>query len=200
VSEQRHIVRPVTINNSLIERQSQYNAGDLQLLQSCLVSCVITSLPSTNSMLLGNRRLATHTRAILNVLSRYLSFPLRLVHRLLHSILELYTRVASRRLQRIHTGGHSDKVIGSCESTLPQYHNQLQIPVPSISGPPSNISLPSTILPHATAPPSSTHALQPTPSAPANGPTFQPFMPSEVTRYNKPLTMSRWAPRVPNGF
>lgn len=146
-----------------------------------------------------NRRLATHMRACLNVLSRYLSFPLRLVHRLFHSILELYTRVASTRLQRIHAGGHSDKVIDSCESSLPRYRNQLQIPVPSISGPPSNTSLPLTILPHATSPPSSTHALQPTPSAPANGLTFQPFMPSEVTRYKKPLTMSRWAPRVSNG-
>lgn len=163
-------------------------------------------------------------KAFLNMLSRYLSFPLRFVHRLFHSILQLYSRV---RLRHIYGDGHSDRVAGSSQppNILPQYrhpnriagssqptgipHDQPQVPVSSLSGPPSNTSLPLTMplptavppsntflpltVPLPTAAPSSTHhdALQSTPAGPAKSVTFQPFTPSEVIRYDKPPTMSR---------
>lgn len=142
--------------------------------------------------------------AFLNMLSRYLSFPLRFVHRLFHSILRPYSRV---RLQHIYAGGHSDRVAGLNQppDILPQYrhsdrvagssqstgipHNQPQVTVSSLSGPPSNTFL----MPLPTAAPSSTHhdTLQSNPAGPAKIPTFQPFMPSEVMRYDKPPTMSQ---------
>ncbi|KAJ8594025.1 hypothetical protein M405DRAFT_785153 [Rhizopogon salebrosus TDB-379] len=130
------------------------------------------------------RRLANHLRVFLNMLSRYLSYPLRLVHRLFHSLLQKYSHVASTRLQRIHRDEPAGQVAGSA---LPQFNNQLQIPTPSV--PPFNSSsLP--ILPFPTAPPSSNHAQQPSSASP--GPVesteFQPFTPSEVIRYDKKPT------------
>jgi hypothetical protein len=139
------------------------------------------------------RRLEIHLRVFLNVLSRYISYPLRLIHRLFHWLLQKYSRVTSTwsRLQPIHRDSPLDRVAGSSHSTLPQYNNQLQVPSPS--GPSSNSSLPISSL--STAPPSSNHALQLPSSPPVE---FQPFIPSEVKRYNNGLLM--WASCVPSGF
>jgi hypothetical protein len=137
------------------------------------------------------RRLAIRLRVFLNVLSRYISYPLRLIHRLFHCLLQKYSRVMSTWLQPIYRDGPLDRVAGSSHSTLPQYNNQLQVPSPS--GPSSNSSLPMSSL--STAPPSSNHALQLPSSPPVE---FQPFTPSEVKRYNSGILM--WASRVPSGF
>ncbi|OAX43355.1 hypothetical protein K503DRAFT_853348 [Rhizopogon vinicolor AM-OR11-026] len=114
------------------------------------------------------RRLAIHLRGFLNALSRYFSFPLRLVHSLFHSILQRYSRVASTRFKRIpNTDGPSGRVAGSI---LPQHNLSQLFPVP-LPGPPSNPS-----------PPPSNHVPQPNPATPVE---FQPFTPSEVMRYEK---------------
>ncbi|OAX43356.1 hypothetical protein K503DRAFT_708684 [Rhizopogon vinicolor AM-OR11-026] len=129
------------------------------------------------------QRLVIHLRALLNVLSRYLSLPLRLMHRLFHSLWQRYSRVASTRLKRSNADGPSDLVAGSCQPILPQY-NQPQIPVPSLPGPPLNSSIPTS--PLAPAPPSLNHAVQPTSANLAESSMFPPFLPSEVIRYDKP--------------
>jgi hypothetical protein len=140
------------------------------------------------------QRLAIYLRVFLNVLSRYLSCPMRLVHRLFHCLLQKYSRVTSTQLQvqPIHRDGPSDRVVGSSSShsILPQHNNQLQVPSPP--GPSSNSSLPtsspSTAPPSSpsTTTPSSNHALQPPSADPVE---FQPFTPSEVRRYNKDPSM-----------
>lgn len=129
----------------------------------------------------GIRRLVIHLRSFLNVLSRYVSFPLRLVHRLFHNLLRLYSRVASTQLQRIDNDAPSDRleVAGSSQPILSQWNDQL--PSPPGGWPTSNVFLP--ILPLATAPSSSTHVLQSSSVAPE----FRPYTPSDVIkmRYNK---------------
>ena len=140
-------------------------------------------------MSLGSlQRLTIHLRTFLKVLSRHLSFPLRLVYRLFQSLLQLVSGVApTRRFQLIDTNTPSDRVAGSSQSVrvTPQ-RNQLSVPSLLVPGPSSNPSLP--ILPLTTVTPSSNHApAQPT-SLTKNS-TFEPFTPLEVMRYQKHPTM-----------
>lgn len=131
-----------------------------------------------------NRKFANHITVFWKFLSRYLAFPLRLVQHLFH----ILHRIASRRFQRIHTNGRPERVAGSSQPPIMPRCNAQSFSIPG-PGPAGNIP----ILPIHSTPLSSTRALQP-PSAAlvsinSQNEKFEPFVPSEVKRYNKDPTM-----------
>jgi hypothetical protein len=132
------------------------------------------------------QRLANHVRVSWEIFSRYLGFPLRLLRHLFHALLRLYSRIASRRLQHIHTNGRLERIAGSNQ---PSNSWNDQLPLPPGGAPVTNNAFISMPIP--TAPLSSTHALQP-PTATTvsiNLQNFEPFTPSEVMRYGKTASM-----------
>jgi hypothetical protein len=144
------------------------------------------------------RRLIHRLRVFLKVFFRYTAFPLRVVHRLCRTLLRCYynsCNVASRRRFRgIHTDGHPDKIVGSSQPTMPlppsNLNNQLQVPQsPRLASCSSG-----SLLPVHTPPPSSYNLLNSPPAAPADSQSrsttkFEPFVPSDVMRYDKPPKM-----------
>ncbi|KAG1893442.1 uncharacterized protein F5891DRAFT_1066667 [Suillus fuscotomentosus] len=138
------------------------------------------------------RRLIHRFRVLMKVLFRYIAFPLRLVHHLWRTLLRLYydsRSIASRRrFQRIHTDEHPERVAGSRQPTmiLP-----LSNPHPQVSPSPGPASCSSRSLLPVQAPPSSSSCvLQLSPAVPVipqsrSSTTFEPFVPSDVMRYDK---------------
>jgi hypothetical protein len=134
-------------------------------------------LPATMSRNHEARRFADQVTMFRKFLSRYLAFPLRVARYLFHALLQLYSRITSRQLHRIHTNGHPERVASSSQPVIPP--GGWSAPDPSIS-----------ILPIHTAPSTFAHALQPLPAAPVSinlqSKIFKPFLPNEVMRYDKP--------------
>ncbi|KAG0697316.1 hypothetical protein DFH29DRAFT_946926 [Suillus ampliporus] len=130
------------------------------------------------------RMVLNRLRVFLKVVSRYLAFPLELVHNLFRTLLRLCF-ACRRRFQHIHTDTH--RVAGSSQPLVlfPQALSNDQLQVPSLTGPASTSSIP--LLPVHAPPSSSNYVLQP-PLAAAQSRSFtefQPFIPSEVMRYDK---------------
>jgi len=137
------------------------------------------------------RKFAKHHLRSWKILFRYLAFPLRLVRHLLHTLLQLYSRITSTRLQRIHTNGRPEQISGLSQLQT-QCNGQLS-PLPG-----SGLACSTSILPTHSASPSFPHSL-PAPSSSTRAqqlphaalPRADPFTPSEVLRYDKPPSM--WA-------
>ncbi|KAG1752371.1 uncharacterized protein EDB91DRAFT_512302 [Suillus paluster] len=140
--------------------------------------------------------LTNHLRVFLKALPRYLACPLRLLYRLFHILLQLYSRSIRSRRQflRAQTDGRQKRVAGSIQPPiplLPLCNNQLQVPIQ-----PSAFASNSSVLlsPVHTPPTSVNHALQlhsvgPVPSQGQS--EFRPFAPSQVMRYGKKPTIKR---------
>ncbi|KAG1893440.1 uncharacterized protein F5891DRAFT_772184 [Suillus fuscotomentosus] len=108
-------------------------------------------------------RLTNRSRVFLKALARYVAFPLRLVHRLFHALLQLY----SRRCQflPVQRDGRVERVTGSFQPSLLPIHTQ--------------------------ALPTSTNLGQQLHPAPSVHSVFRPFTPSQVMRYNKTPQIKR---------
>ncbi|KAG2115767.1 uncharacterized protein F5147DRAFT_380512 [Suillus discolor] len=133
-------------------------------------------------------RLTNLWRVFLKALARYVAFPLRLVHRLFHALLQLYSRRC--RFRPVQRNGRVERVTGSFQpSLLPSNTVQLQVPPPS-SGSATN-SFVSLLPVHTQALPTSTNLGQQLHPAPSVRSVFRPFTPSQVMRYNKTPQIKR---------
>ncbi|KAG1734999.1 hypothetical protein EDB19DRAFT_1122896 [Suillus lakei] len=138
-------------------------------------------------------RLTNQLRVFLKALARYVAFPLRLVHRLFHTLLQLYSRNITSRRQflPIQRDGRLERVAGSSQPPiLPLSNTQLQAPPLPGSATNSFVSL----LPVQAPPTSANHGPQLPPATPILCQTrseFRPSTPSLVKRYNKNPTIKR---------
>ncbi|KAG2042020.1 hypothetical protein BDR03DRAFT_944335 [Suillus americanus] len=134
--------------------------------------------------------LTNRLRVFLKVLARYVAFPLRLIHRLFHTLLQLY----SRRGQSLPTqsDGHLERVAGSMQPPILPLSNHTQLQVPPLSRTAANSSV-SLFSVHTPAT-SINHGQQLPPGAPVVlqcHPVFRAIMPSQVMRYNKSPQIKR---------
>ncbi|KAG1805185.1 uncharacterized protein BJ212DRAFT_877498 [Suillus subaureus] len=126
------------------------------------------------------RRLINLLRVFLKALARYVAFPLRLIHRLFHTLLQLYRR---RQFLPTQRDGHLERVAGSILPPILPVSNHTQLQVPPLSGTAANSSV--SLLSPAT---SANHGQQLRPAAPILPqchPVFRATTPSQVMRYNK---------------
>ncbi|KAG1873592.1 hypothetical protein DFJ58DRAFT_759127 [Suillus subalutaceus] len=124
-------------------------------------------------------KLTNRLRVFLKVLARYVAYPLRLTHRLFHTLLQLYSR--RRQFTPTQRDEHLERVAGSIQPHILPLSNptQLQVPPPSGTATNSFVSLLSVHTPVTLA----NHGQQP---APVHcHPVFRATTPSQVMRYNK---------------
>ncbi|KAG2138067.1 uncharacterized protein EDB93DRAFT_1253450 [Suillus bovinus] len=119
-------------------------------------------------------------RVFLEALTRYVAIPLRLVHRLFHTLLQLYSR--RRRSLPVRREGHVEQVAGSFQPSLLPLSNtvQLQVPPPLSSGSAANSFV--SLLPVHTPSTSINQGQQPLPAVPVvpqSQSDFWPFTPSQ---------------------
>jgi len=142
------------------------------------------------------RRLIHRLRVFLKALLRHISFPLRLVQYTCRTLLRLYygsCSIASRRrFQCIYADRHPERVAGSSQPIMIPTTSKYQPQVPSLQGPASCSC--GSLLPVHALPTLSSCTLQLSSTAPANSqsqfsPSFEPFVPSDVMRYDKAPSM-----------
>lgn len=136
-------------------------------------------------------RLTSRLRVLLEVLVRYVTFPLRLIHRLFHT---LYSR-RRQFLPILQRDGQPEQVAASIQPPILPLSNRTQLQLPPLSGSVAN-SIVSLLSVHTPAI-SAGHGQQLPPAAPALSQCqldFRPTTPSLVKRYNKSATM--WASRI----
>jgi hypothetical protein len=133
-------------------------------------------------------RLSNQLRVFLKALARYVTFPLRLIHRLLRTLLQLYSR--KRQYLPIQRDGHLERVAGSIQPPILPLSNRTQLQVPPLSGSVANSTV-SLLSAHAPAK-SAGHGQHLPPVVPVLSQCqsdFRPTTPSLVKRYNKSATM-----------
>ncbi|KAG1763189.1 hypothetical protein EDD22DRAFT_518426 [Suillus occidentalis] len=135
-------------------------------------------------------RLLNQLRVFLKALARYVTFPLRLIHRLLRTLLQLYSR--RRQYLPIQRDGRLERVAGSIQPPILPLSNRTQPQVPPLSGSAANsiVSLLSVPTPANLA----GHGQQLPPVVPILSQCqsdFRPTTPSLVKRYNKSATIKQ---------
>lgn len=134
-------------------------------------------------------RLTDRLRVFLKVLGRYVTFPLRLIHRLFRTLLQLFSR--RRQFLPIQRDGRLERVAGSIQPPILPLSNHTQlVQVPPLSGSVGN-SIVSLLSVHTPAtPPGYGQQLPPVvPVLSQCQSDFRPTTPSLVKRYNKGATM-----------
>ncbi|KAG1729009.1 hypothetical protein EDB19DRAFT_1939282 [Suillus lakei] len=122
-------------------------------------------------------RLTNRLRVFLKTLARYVAFPLRLVYRLFHTLLQLCSRSITSRRQFLPTrrDGCLELVAGSIQPTILPLSNT-QPPLPG--------SATNSLLPIHTPPTSAKSHGPQAPVVSQSKSEFRPSTPSQVKRYN----------------